>query len=497
MTNHKPCVFRFGEFEVREREFLLVKPDGPVAVEPKAFRVLLFLLRNPGRLIKKDEILDAVWSDTAVSDNSLTRSIATLRRLLGDDSREPRYIATVQTIGYRFLCDVEVIEDRTGKPEFPAPDARNESNNVAAVSQGSDHIAKSSRRITRFLVGGVALAVGLGFLWLIRERLFDRQQITEQQITRNSNDNPVFGAAISGDGKYLAFSDSLGIHVRLLATGETHDFAEPTEFGNTAVFWRISWLPDSARFLATSIRMVNRPLSGRPRCLGPFQDIEDGEVESVSPDGSTVVFLRTLGRQLWLMGANGEMPRKLYDAGDRSYYWNVRWSPDGGRLLYIRFEWSVPDMRRTMETRDLKGGPATTLLADDMIRNLYWLSDGRILYAMGQPGLNSDSCDLWSARVDNKTGRFSEQPTQITHSTGFCMELTSATSDGKQIVFLKYSLEYSAYVADLAPGATRISPPKHLSTTEDREFPAAWTADSQAVIFVSNRNGTWDSTGKR
>ena len=47
------------------------------------------------------------------------------------------------------------------------------------------------------------------------------------------------------------------------------------------------------------------------------------------------------------------------------------------------------------------------------------------------------------------------------------------------------------YIADLAPGATRISPPKHLSTTEDQEFPAAWTADSQAVIFVSNRNGTW------
>ena len=59
----------------------------------------------------KDEILSAVWSKCAVSDNSLTRSIATLRRLLGDDSREPRFIATVPTVGYRFLCDVVAAEE--------------------------------------------------------------------------------------------------------------------------------------------------------------------------------------------------------------------------------------------------------------------------------------------------------------------------------------------------------------------------------------------------
>jgi len=96
VTEQKFFVFSFGEFKVSEREFLLVKATEAVPVEPKAFRVLLFLLRNPGRLVKKDEILNAVWSDCAVSDNSLTRSVATLRRLLGDDSREPKYIATVQ-----------------------------------------------------------------------------------------------------------------------------------------------------------------------------------------------------------------------------------------------------------------------------------------------------------------------------------------------------------------------------------------------------------------
>ena len=111
MTEHKCFVFTFADVEVREREFCIVKAGQLLPVEPKAFRVLLFLLRSPHRLIAKDELLDAVWNDCAVSDNSLTRSIALLRRLLGDETREPRYIATVPTVGYRFLCDVKVVED--------------------------------------------------------------------------------------------------------------------------------------------------------------------------------------------------------------------------------------------------------------------------------------------------------------------------------------------------------------------------------------------------
>jgi Tol biopolymer transport system component/DNA-binding winged helix-turn-helix (wHTH) protein len=116
VIEHKPFVFTFADVEVREREFCIVKSGEVLPVEPKAFRVLIFLLRSPHRLISKDELLDAVWNDCAVSENSLTRSIAVLRRLLGDDTREPRYIATVPTVGYRFLCDVEVVEDGFGVP---------------------------------------------------------------------------------------------------------------------------------------------------------------------------------------------------------------------------------------------------------------------------------------------------------------------------------------------------------------------------------------------
>ena len=124
MTEPKSFIFKFGEFEICEDEFLLIHGEETQAVEPKAFRVLLFLLRNPGRLVKKDEILRAVWDGYSVSDNSLTRSIATLRRVLGDNARESRYIATVHTVGYRFVCPVKTLGEAPAQTPVSAVPAK-------------------------------------------------------------------------------------------------------------------------------------------------------------------------------------------------------------------------------------------------------------------------------------------------------------------------------------------------------------------------------------
>ena len=114
MMGNKSFVFRFSDIEVREHEFSLLKAGKVLAVEPKAFRVLLLLLRNPQKLISKEELLNSVWGDTAVTEGSLTRSIWLLRRLLGDEVNEPRYIETVATVGYRLVCKVEVSEIASG-----------------------------------------------------------------------------------------------------------------------------------------------------------------------------------------------------------------------------------------------------------------------------------------------------------------------------------------------------------------------------------------------
>jgi TolB-like protein/DNA-binding winged helix-turn-helix (wHTH) protein/Tfp pilus assembly protein PilF len=155
MMGNKASVFRFSDVEVREREFSLLKAGKVLAVEPKAFRVLLLLLRNPQKLISKEELLNAVWGDTAVTEGSLTRSIWLLRRLLGDDINEPRYIETVATVGYRLVCKVEVSESTDKASGLSEADV---------VEKPADRPSLGRWSRTRIMATVLALAATIGAL---------------------------------------------------------------------------------------------------------------------------------------------------------------------------------------------------------------------------------------------------------------------------------------------------------------------------------------------
>jgi hypothetical protein len=91
--------YRFDDVEIDASGFRVTKAGEPVRLEPKALELLLFLARNPGRLVTNAEILESVWKDTAVTENALTRLVAQIRKGLGDDAREARYIEAVPTTG--------------------------------------------------------------------------------------------------------------------------------------------------------------------------------------------------------------------------------------------------------------------------------------------------------------------------------------------------------------------------------------------------------------
>lgn len=99
--------YRFDDLLIDQMSFRLVQAGKPLAVEPKALHVLIFLVQHQGRLIERRELLSAVWGDAFVTDHVLNRSIGQLRKVLGDDAKEPRYIETVPTLGYRFIAAVE------------------------------------------------------------------------------------------------------------------------------------------------------------------------------------------------------------------------------------------------------------------------------------------------------------------------------------------------------------------------------------------------------
>ena len=100
-------LFEFGPFRLDPTERLLLHDGQAVPLPPKAFDLLVLLLERQGRLVTKQEILDSVWRQTAVTDNALTRIVANLRKALGDDARDSRYIETVPTRGYRWLVPVQ------------------------------------------------------------------------------------------------------------------------------------------------------------------------------------------------------------------------------------------------------------------------------------------------------------------------------------------------------------------------------------------------------
>lgn len=104
--------YRFGGIVVDAVAYTIRRNGQPVAVEPKAFSVLLALLRRAGQLVTRDELLDAVWGHRHVTPGVLTRAIAQLRTAL-DDRAEPHYIQTQHAVGYRFIGALE--------PEEAAP----------------------------------------------------------------------------------------------------------------------------------------------------------------------------------------------------------------------------------------------------------------------------------------------------------------------------------------------------------------------------------------
>src|SRR5919201_2860235 len=96
----------FADFRLDPDNACLWRGTQPVALTPKAFDVLHYLVTHPDRLVSKETLLDAVWPETAVSDVVVRIAIGELRRVLGDTAQAPRFIATVHRRGYRFVAPV-------------------------------------------------------------------------------------------------------------------------------------------------------------------------------------------------------------------------------------------------------------------------------------------------------------------------------------------------------------------------------------------------------
>ncbi len=100
-------LYRFGEFELDAAAGRLRQGEREVELPPKAFQVLRYLIEHHERAVSKQELMENLWKDTFVTDDALVQVITALRRALGDDPEQPRYIRTRPRVGYQFVGSLE------------------------------------------------------------------------------------------------------------------------------------------------------------------------------------------------------------------------------------------------------------------------------------------------------------------------------------------------------------------------------------------------------
>ena len=104
-------LYEFEQFRLDPHERLLLCDGEPVPLTPKAFDMLLALVENSGRLLKKEELMRRLWPDSFVEEGSLTQNVSLLRRALGERPEGQKFIETVPRRGYRFVAGVRAVDD--------------------------------------------------------------------------------------------------------------------------------------------------------------------------------------------------------------------------------------------------------------------------------------------------------------------------------------------------------------------------------------------------
>src|SRR5665213_670812 len=103
-------IYEFDEFELNPSESLLLRHRVAVPLPKKAFEMLLFLVQKNGHLVEKSDLINAIWEGTFVEEGNIAVIISMLRKALGEDRSEHRYIKTIPKRGYRFVAEVRTLE---------------------------------------------------------------------------------------------------------------------------------------------------------------------------------------------------------------------------------------------------------------------------------------------------------------------------------------------------------------------------------------------------
>jgi DNA-binding winged helix-turn-helix (wHTH) protein/TolB-like protein/Tfp pilus assembly protein PilF len=159
-----PVSYEFGPFVLDTLQHALLKHRAPVDITPKTYDTLLVLLQNNGRMLSKEELMQAVWPDSFVEESNLTQQVSMIRKALGESATEQRYVITVPGRGYRFTGDVRATEMQAsgGAPgQTLEPPLPSESNALPGVPLPPAAPRTSKRRALLFMAAFSVFAVAI------------------------------------------------------------------------------------------------------------------------------------------------------------------------------------------------------------------------------------------------------------------------------------------------------------------------------------------------
>jgi Tol biopolymer transport system component/DNA-binding winged helix-turn-helix (wHTH) protein len=468
---------RFGLFEVDLHSGELRKQGVKVKLQDQPFQILVALLQHAGDVVSREELRRQLWPmDTFVDfEHGLNVAVKRLRDALGDSAEKPVFIETIARRGYRFIAPVHGIPSAT------------------AVQTGGVPV-RSQSTVKRLRIAVVLFSLLLipVVAWkILRHPQRRSSELTESKLTTNSSENSVSSAAVSPDGKLLAYSDTAGVYLKHIRTGETHQLQTS---GDLSTRLHVDdWYPDGSHLLVTRDQPGERPALWAISVFGgsPRQLTDNGDAGSVSPDGAHIAFHRVEnGQEEWVMRSDGTDAVRVAD-DKRSAFLQPTWSPDGNRIAYIKFAFAYNGSlgMGSIEINEWKKARVETLLSDSQLGlALNWLADGRLIYSRWNSDHRQDA-GLWA--VSPESDKIASPPKRIVGGHGWVSQITGS-DDGRVVTYLRGNFVPSVYIATLADGGVRVLSKRRLTFDENENDVFAWTLDGKSVLFSSDRNGTME-----
>ena len=340
-------------------------------------------------------------------EQGLNFCIRRIRAALDDDPNSPKFLETVPRRGYRFISDVETVPPND--PERASPPAVSK---IPAVRQPAPEATRFKGRLAWTVAALVLVTLSLlAIQWRHPE---PKSFLSERRLTANPEETPVLAAAISPDGKYLAYADATGFYVKQVDSGETRRLGLPE--GLAAI--PDSWFPDSTDLIATSMAPGSEKtalwkisiLGGNPQKL-----LDDGFGAEVSHDGRRIAFLRggpdhgRFGHEVWLMNLSDRILFRLAgntapsvnsseasrSNSELSWFTSAVWSPNGDQVAYTELSLTSSHAAIALKVQSANHPDAGHTLVSDLKLepSICWSPDNRIVYSKrndeGSINLNS------------------------------------------------------------------------------------------------------------